>query len=241
MSCSWPKALSLFDDSRPQTLQHTHSHPYTHLHTVPTCPLARGCSDSGAVGPESYYLRGGLSSWQPLEFMKSQYLLFFSLWHGAAMTWISVAVEYIITFWLKETTDTALLLLSYAAGRCFSTKYTLYCVRKTWWPSYLYQHTCGFTFSFSFFTSQTITPFSHGLSLLSITWTVFIRNYCDCSSCFQVISCESWVAACTLHIHIYEWKHKKVWKCPFCPFVHDAAPARAVTIHFEDTILFCPQ
>lgn len=42
----------------------------THLHTWPTYLLAVGCLDSEAVGPESYYLRGGWSSWQPLKFMK---------------------------------------------------------------------------------------------------------------------------------------------------------------------------
>lgn len=57
------------------TTQKPSSH--THTYTLPTYLLAVGCLDSEAVGLESYYLRGGLSSWQPLEFMKSQYLLFF--------------------------------------------------------------------------------------------------------------------------------------------------------------------
>ena len=106
--CSWT------DDNHPEPFI-THTHTHTQTHTLPTCRLARGCLDSGAAGPESYYLRGGLSSWQPLEFMKSQYLLFFSVSRRAATTSISAAAEYIKTFWVKETTNN-FMLLNYAVN-----------------------------------------------------------------------------------------------------------------------------
>ena len=178
MSCSlcWPEATAenqpdclflMATNPAPFTSSHTHTHTHTHtdthLRTGPTHPGALGGLDSRALGPESYYLRGGLSSWQLLGFVKSPYRLFFqSVTRGSDDSHINRWRRYEIKVcygWVVQHTSRMsiyLFLLLITANWCKNMiivlmvlfhNTTLHCVTQTWRQHIrgLWEHMCTFT------------------------------------------------------------------------------------------------